>query len=183
MRTYMLGGRCVVCGSYRTKATFERYLIAVDKAVKAAKDTHKSLGPLVECCAVPAHIGLRDFATQYYGKVWYRNPLAPWSQGQLQTHFEEVMYIGKMYHLYRFSNYTDLKKYFADYDEGRILIGKITKDVLPAYRMRAIDPDSPQGGQRATEGFLEGLDCPVEVEVRARQKAVNWCYLGSGILS
>ena len=163
MRTYMKDGRCVICGAYRTKATFERYLTAVDKAVKKARATHEPVTSVIECCPVPAHIGLRTFATAYYGKVWYRNPNAPWSQRQLQEHFEEVMYISKMYHLYRFSNYANLKKYFADYDDGRILTAKITDEVLPAYRLRAVDPDSALGLTR--QGFLKGLDCPVEVQV------------------
>ncbi len=146
----MKDGRCTVCGAYRTSETLQRFQEAVDTVVAqtlVAKADLKEVTFPTECCTVPDYISLREFASAYYGKVWYRNPIAPWSQRQLQVHFEEVIFISKMYHLYRFGNYTDLQKYFTDYDNGAIFIAETTKEVLPAYRVRAVDPDSDLGKQ------------------------------------
>jgi len=99
----------------------------------------------VECCEVPDYIGLRAFATQYYGKVWYRNPDAAWSQAQLQSHYEEVVFMSNMYHIYRFGNYSDLTKFFEDYDAGDIIVVRVTRRYLPSYTLAAIDPDTDEG--------------------------------------
>lgn len=166
MRSYMKDGRCTICGAYRTKDTLKRFQEAVDIAMAqilaTAQGVPEEITIPTECCPVPDYISLREFATAYYGKIWYRNPRGPWSQGQLQAHFEEVIFISQMYHLYRFGNYTDLKKYFADYDNGDVLVAEITNDVLPAYRMRAIDPDSDLGKQ---ENPWNELECAIEIEM------------------
>lgn len=165
MRSYMKDGRCTVCGAYRTDATLKRFQEALPLAMARISAGEVNLEEITfptECCPVPDYISLREFATSYYGKLWYRNPRGPWSQGQLQAHFEEVIFISAMYHLYRFSNYTDLKKYFADYDNGEVLVAEITNDVLPAYRMRAIDPDSNLGKQDMP---WDELECAIEIQV------------------
>jgi len=146
----MKDGRCAVCGAYRTRETLQKFREAIDATIAQALVTKADLKEMAfptECCPVPEYISLREFASAYYGKVWYRNPIAPWSQRQLQVHFEEIIFISKMYHLYRFGNYTDLQRYFTDYDNGDILVADITDEVLPAYRVRAVDPDSDLGKQ------------------------------------
>jgi len=163
MRSYMKDGRCTVCGAYRTDATLERF----QRAVAISKAQALSSGEIVECCPVPDYIGLRAFATAYYGKIWYVNPRKHWSRAQLQAHYEEIMFISKMYHLYRFGNYRDLKKYFADYDNGDLVIANITKEVLPAYQECALDPDIPMeqwpgpGNDLGRQSYLTGLEVQV----------------------
>jgi len=161
MRSYMKDGRCTICGAYRTDATLERFQEAIDTVVA------QTLSPEVkpeeitlptECCPVPDYIGLRDFATSYYGRLWYVSPTRPWTVEQLQTHYEETIFISRMYHLYRFGNYADLQKYFEDYDNGEILVREITDEVLPAYTLRAVDPGSDLGKEEVALDAVRALE-------------------------
>lgn len=143
MRTYMYKGRCVVCGAHRNQQRFQE---RVDRAVGAVLSTGAPPAVLpTECCPVPDYIPLREFATAYYGKLWYASPNKVWTYKAARDHNAEVVFTVDLYHLYRFSDYTSLEQFFTHYDTGELTVTKITDEVLPGFTKAAVMPGGSDG--------------------------------------
>lgn len=139
----MYEDRCVVCGA---KRNLQRFQERVDGAVGAVLATGQAPKVMpTECCPVPDYIPLREFASKYYGRLWYANPDRVWTEKALHGHRAGVAFITQLYHLYRFSNYTSLERFFSDQDAGELTIVEITDEVLPGFTkasMEVIDGSS-----------------------------------------
>ncbi len=133
----MYKGRCAVCGERRN---LQRFQERVDGAVGAVLSTGQA--PTViptECCPVPDYITLREFASKYYGRLWYANPDKVWTGKATYEHCAGVVFITQLYHLYRFSNYTSLERFFSDHDAGELTIVEITNEVLPGFTKASME--------------------------------------------
>jgi len=159
MRTYLHNHQCVICGYIFTPKELASYRQTLNVlAARIAKGEETPPAPPL-CCRVPGYVGLRDFATLYYGETWYRNPKAPWTQTQLARHFQDVQTISDMYHAFRFGNYSlaDLTpgtkknhppeaKFFIEWDAGEVIIARRSPKVFrQKWAYCALDPSTTLG--------------------------------------